>query len=520
MHNNYYFLRQLSEALKKRLTSFELAVCFSQNKDELILGFFSGEKEFFIKAILTPSFSALSFPEEFKRSKKNSVDLFKELTGLKVSHVVQHLNERSFHIEFEKHYKLMFKMHGRRSNILLYQNDQLVTLFNHQLKNDLNIDIQNTDRPLDLSFEAFENNKGELSKVFPTFGHPIEDHVKSQTEGLKTNKEKWAAIKKLLDYLDNPQFFIRTENKKTFLTLFEPGEFLFKSNDAIEAANYFVHEYLVSETFEQEKARVISGLEKKKVKTENYIQDLHERLHKIEHELKYDEIANIIMANMHAIPERSESVELMNFYSDKKIKIKLNKNLNAQKNAAEYYRKSKNQKIEVEKIKENIGNKIDEINSISIHLYEIEKIKFQKELKKYFKEHSLIKEDKGEKEIELFKHFEFEGFEILVGKNAKNNDLLTQQHTFKEDLWLHARDVSGSHVVIKYQSGKKFPKTVIHKAAQLAAYYSKRKTDTLCPVIFTPKKFVRKRKGSPDGTVVVEKEEVIMVEPKSFNKEG
>jgi predicted ribosome quality control (RQC) complex YloA/Tae2 family protein len=520
MQNNYYFLRQLTTALKKRLTSFELGVCFSQNKDELILGFFSGQEEFFIKAILTAPFTALSFPPEFKRSKKNSVDLFKDLIGLRVLDIVQHLNERSFHIEFEKHYKLMFKMHGRRSNILLYQNDKLISLFNHQLKNDLTIDIKNIDRSLDLSFEAFENNNGELSKVFPTFGHPVEDHVNSQTTGLKTNKEKWTVIKKLLDYLDHPQFFISAVNKKTSLTLFEPDEFLFKTTDPVEAANYFVHEYLVSETFEQEKAKVISELEKKKVKSENYIQDLHERLHKIQHELKYDEIANIIMANMHAIPERSESAELIDFYTNKKIKIKLNKNLNAQKNAAEYYRKSKNQKIEVEKIKENIGNKIDEINKISIHLYEIEKIKFQKELKKYFKEHSLIKEDKGDKEVELFKHFKFEGFEILVGKNAKNNDLLTQQYTFKEDLWLHARDVSGSHVVIKYQAGKKFPKTVIHKAAELAAYYSKRKTDTLCPVIFTPKKYVRKRKGAPDGAVVVDKEEVIMVEPKSFNKEG
>ena len=71
-------------------------------------------------------------------------------------------------------------------------------------------------------------------------------------------------------------------------------------------------------------------------------------------------------------------------------------------------------------------------------------------------------------------------------------------------------------MVIKYQSGKKFPKDVIERAAQLAAFNSKRKTESLCPVAYTPKKYVRKRKGDPAGAMVVEREEVILVEPKGI----
>jgi predicted ribosome quality control (RQC) complex YloA/Tae2 family protein len=66
-------------------------------------------------------------------------------------------------------------------------------------------------------------------------------------------------------------------------------------------------------------------------------------------------------------------------------------------------------------------------------------------------------------------------------------------------------------VVIKNQSGKKFPAPVIERAAELAAFYSKRKNDSLCPVIYTPKKFVRKPKGLPEGAVMVDKEDVVMV---------
>jgi predicted ribosome quality control (RQC) complex YloA/Tae2 family protein len=73
--------------------------------------------------------------------------------------------------------------------------------------------------------------------------------------------------------------------------------------------------------------------------------------------------------------------------------------------------------------------------------------------------------------------------------------------------------VSGSHVIVKHQAGRAFPKDVIEFAASLAAFNSKRKTESLCPVVVTPKKFVRKRKGDPPGMVVVEREEVVMVTP-------
>ena len=102
---------------------------------------------------------------------------------------------------------------------------------------------------------------------------------------------------------------------------------------------------------------------------------------------------------------------------------------------------------------------------------------------------------------------------ILVGKNAKANDELTLKVATKNDLWLHVKDVSGSHVVIKQKPGQNYPVSIIERAASIAAFNSKRKTDTLCPVIFTQKKFVRKVKESPPGQVVVEKEDVVMVQP-------
>jgi predicted ribosome quality control (RQC) complex YloA/Tae2 family protein len=232
--------------------------------------------------------------------------------------------------------------------------------------------------------------------------------------------------------------------------------------------------------------------------------------------VKNEEIGHILMANLHQIEERAERVELFDFYRNTTISIKLRSDLSPQKNAENFYRKSKNEKIELEKIVENIESREQLLAIINGHIENIEAAENLKNLRSYLKANGLAPNTKLKIQSyrELFKRFEVEGFEILVGKNSKNNDLLTQQYAYKEDLWLHARDATGSHVVVKYKAGKKFPNAVIEAAASLAAYFSKRRNETLAPVIVTPKKFVRKPKGFADGQVIVEKEEVVMIEPK------
>ena len=121
MHNNYYFIRQISNSLEDRISGWTLISCFSQNKNELIFEFSQNAQQFFIRASLSPEFSCLSFPTEFNRTRKNSVDLFPELMGAKFISVYQFENERSFSIGFDNDLQLLFKLHGARSNILLCQ---------------------------------------------------------------------------------------------------------------------------------------------------------------------------------------------------------------------------------------------------------------------------------------------------------------------------------------------------------------------------------------------------------------
>lgn len=123
---------------------------------------------------------------------------------------------------------------------------------------------------------------------------------------------------------------------------------------------------------------------------------------------------------------------------------------------------------------------------------------------------------KESKEELPFRVFRVAGdFEVWTGKSSANNDLLTMKYAKPNDLWFHARGASGSHVVLKTGGSKDtVPKEAILQAASIAAYYSKMKTSKLVPVAMTDRKYVRKRKGDPPGTVILSREKVIMVEPK------
>jgi predicted ribosome quality control (RQC) complex YloA/Tae2 family protein len=222
------------------------------------------------------------------------------------------------------------------------------------------------------------------------------------------------------------------------------------------------------------------------------------------------------MANMHQIKTGSEKITLNNFYNnDHPLEIKLKKDLNPQKNAEIFYKKSKNQKIEAEHLQQALQQKKKEIDITESQLQSVQLVNDLKALRQ-FKTEAGLDHSQSKTQVASLPYHEFihNGYRIWVGRNAQSNDTLTLKFGYKEDLWLHAKDVAGSHVLIKHQAGKNFPKDVIERAAQLAAYNSKRKNESLCPVIVTPKKFVRKRKGDPAGAVVVEKEDVIMVEPK------
>ena len=118
MHTNYYFLRQLAPALTERLRGYRVAVCFSQEKDELVIGLTDGTKEFWLKAQLGAIFPAIALPETFQRARANSVDLFPDMLGQQVETVAAWPQDRVLQVNFRSGARLVFKLYGPRPNAI------------------------------------------------------------------------------------------------------------------------------------------------------------------------------------------------------------------------------------------------------------------------------------------------------------------------------------------------------------------------------------------------------------------
>ena len=105
------------------------------------------------------------------------------------------------------------------------------------------------------------------------------------------------------------------------------------------------------------------------------------------------------------------------------------------------------------------------------------------------------------------------GLDIWVGRGAKSNDILTFHESSPRDVWLHARDSAGAHVVLRWTRDEPPPARDLEEAAVLAAWHSKSRGSALVPVDWTRRKYVRKAKGGAPGLVLVQRSETIFVAP-------
>ena len=525
MHNNYYFLRQLTPLLSQRLKGAELVEAFSQNRDELVLGFVTASPDhstFYMKAYLDATFCCLQFPDRFHRAKKNSVDLFTDVQGGIVRHIHQFENERSFMLQLagseSVQYQLLFKMHGNRANVILFREQTVVDVFKHSLAKDATLALSDLDRPLAVTYEDFERVEGKYATLYPTLGKVPRYFLQAQEYDFLSRPHQWELLQSTLRRLERPEsYFITLIEEQLHLSLLPTGDIKAQFSDPLAAINAFFLAYIKDERLLTIKRQLTQRLSKEQKQTEGYLRKARQRRQQLTTGLSYQQTADLIMANLHAIPPRTAQVSLYDFYHQQEVVIKLNPKLSPQKNAENYYRRAKNQKIEVAETERNIQQREEQLLAVLAHQEAIASLENPHELQEYAHEHQLLASSTSVVEASRpYRHTVIEGFDVYIGKSAKSNDTLLREQAHKDDLWLHAKDVSGSHVLVKQRGQQPFPSSVIERAAQLAAYYSKRKSDSLAPVIFTPRKYVRKGKNMPAGAVRVEREEVILVEPQGL----
>ena len=510
MHTNYYFLRQLAPALTERLRGYRIAVCFSQEKDELVVGLTNGTSEFWLKAQLGATFPALALPETFQRARTNSVDLFPDMLGQQVETVAAWPQDRVLQVNFRSGARLVFKLYGPRPNVIFRPAPEAVAqLFQQKLLADGELRPQAVPAP------------PVAGKLPPPLADLPARYLRENGYDAASPETNTRLVNQVLAQLEKPaHYYLIQLDGRTRLSVLPLGEILetLPGEDPIGALRRFVPMALGRRALEMETKQLRQLLERRAAEASMAAAHARQRLHALAHEAGYRHTADLIMANLHDIPAGATQIEVLDFYTNQPKLIKLKRTEKPQLTAENLYRKGKNQQIEERQLSERIARRETEALSALERLEEMDTVPALTELRglrTWRKQHGLDPTPAAAKSAtELpFKVFEDRGFTILVGRNAANNDLLTQKYAHKDDLWLHAKDVTGSHVVIRHKAGQPVPEPVVEHAAQLAGWYSRRQHDSLCPVTVTPKKFVRKPKGSLPGQVVVERERVVLVKP-------
>ena len=278
----------------------------------------------------------------------------------------------------------------------------------------------------------------------------------------------------------------------------------------------FVHQ----QRLHQQKTEVIKIIKRQLKRLESALKNLAQADKGIEKAALYERFGHLLMANAHLGKVDSKNIEVDDFYNEgEKVYIKIDEKLSIAENAGHYYKrssaslKSYEQAVErvptLEKRKQRLENMLSSIQKI-LDLRELDEWK-----KRYRKELEIlgVGAKKQQNQSLPFHTLELNGYQIWLGKNAKSNDKIVQL-SHKEDIWMHARGVPGSHLVLRMQSNKMMPnRNVLEEAAAIAAFHSKARGSNLVPVIVTKRKYVRKPKGAAPGAVLVQKEEVVIVEP-------
>ncbi|WP_426491635.1 NFACT RNA binding domain-containing protein [Hymenobacter sp. 102] len=513
MHTNYYFLRQLAPALTRQLQGYRVVSCFSQEKDELVLGLTNGTAEFWLKITLAAAGTLLALPESFHRARQNSVDLLPELLGQEVATVDAWPQDRVLQFTFRSGATLLLKLYSTRPNAVFRLRPEAPAQLFHQ-RYLADADLAPVPLPADTSHLL------NPLKAYPSLGDLPVAYLRTRGYDPAPLETKWPLVREVVQRLEHPEalYIIRLESR-TRLSLLPVGdvELTLPVSDPIGALRRFVPLLLNRRAYEQELRQVRQLLEKRADEAATAAQHVRRRLHALENTVGYRQTADLIMAHLSQIPAGAAQVEVVDFYQDNQPRtIKLKPTETPQRTAQNLYRKAKNQQRETQELQARAERRETEALEALERLEELAALPQGelRALRQWRKQHGLDPATMAKPSQELpFKVFEDSGFTILVGRNAQNNDLLTQRYAHKDDLWLHAKDVTGSHVVIRQRPGQPIPAPVLERAAQLAAWYSRRKTDTLCPVTYTPKKFVRKPKGAQPGQVVVEREQVLLVTP-------
>lgn len=526
--NNYYILRHLTQHLNDLLTGGTFTYSYSPHKD-VWEGYMHHSSDKIRLIFSTNSSETALFADRYRAPKKSNITtFFASVYEDIVTDVTLADNDRFVYLHFSSGKTLLFKLFGNHPNVLLTENSTILESFKS------GADQAGDSAPAPRSASGKQDlpaddlsAKRKITGIDPKFPrHLIQPVIEHYGLGDASSEDVAACVQKLTGkMISSPEFRVLDDGNLCLIPESDLPVSTRKTFDTVNEAIRFA--YYKTSRERRFSARIQSlkpKLETAIRKHESNIKQLSNADKSLERAERYEQFGHILMAHAHeSVSPDKNQVRYPNFYDDNKpVEISIKPKLSIAENAQKYYDKSakaiRNMEESRRRLKQ-VSRELDELRDLHESLSGIEKIY---EFDDWYKENEPRLDKLGilaktqTKTSLPYRRARIDGHEIWIGKNAKSNDRLTSD-AHKEDVWLHARGVSGSHVVIRMNNRKEMPdKSIILKAASIAAYHSKARGSKLAPVMVAKRKHITKPKGAPAGAVRVHHETVEMVEPQKL----
>lgn len=301
--------------------------------------------------------------------------------------------------------------------------------------------------------------------------------------------------------------YLKAYERKSFSS---PGELL----------DEYYYELDNKNKINQRVASLIKSINTKIDRDKKKIEKQKNELLNAENRDKYKIYGELILANLHKTPD-NHKLKVINYYDpeQKEIVIPLDPKLNLSLNSQKFFKRYNKLKKAEEELQKLIDSSLNEISYLENILFSIEECETTEDLNDIYSEliaeGFMKKKSKVNKtrEIKIITTFISSGdHEILVGKNNLQNDMITFKIGKKEDYWFHAKNMPGSHVIIK-TNGDELADEEYVEAARIAAHYSKGKNSSTVEVDYTQKINVKKPPNAKPGFVIYDTNYSMLVEP-------
>ncbi len=261
-------------------------------------------------------------------------------------------------------------------------------------------------------------------------------------------------------------------------------------------------------------------------------QGFRDRLQQSDDAEAYREKGDLLMAYLHEWQPGMDSITLTDFTTGEPVKIALEPDKNAVQNAQKLYKKHqklKRSRIAVEPLLAEVQGEIDYLEQVELAIAQIDRYQNHQDLSaleeirdELMQQGYLPDPDRRSQNqtpvTDFHRYLSPSGFEILIGRNNRQNDRLSFRLAGDYDLWFHTQEIAGSHTLLRLNPGTVADDADLQYAADLTAYYSRGRQSEQVPVVYTKPKYVYKPKGAKPGMVVYKHERIIWGRPQEGSK--